>query len=436
MTLEDYLAQDARLYPEKVAAICGDCRLTYHDLWQRVQEECRKYRDVQEKVIPFRSSQDIPFLITYFAIHLSGHVAAPIDRDCPEGTFHDICQKMAAVGAPEECADILYTTGTTGKAKGVMAGHHTIIANAENLIGAQRYSHDLTFIVSGPLNHIGSLSKLYPVILTGGTLHILDGMKDMNAFLMAMKTAPTKVGTFLVPAHIRMLTQLCRDQLAMLADKIDFIETGAAPISLTDMQRLCQTLPKSRLYNTYASTETGIIATYDYNEGECVAGCLGRPMAHSRILITEDGHIACQGDTLMLGYANDSQLTRQVLHDNTLYTADLGYLDAQGRLHLSGREDDVINVGGYKVSPVEVEDAAKTMPMIEDCICIAADHPMMGKMLKLLVVLGTSEALDKRKIAQYLNTQLESYKVPLFYQQVDKIERTFNGKLNRKFYVR
>lgn len=436
MTLEDYLAQGAQRYPDKVAAICGDLRLTYQNLWQQVQETSHKFVDVPNKVIPFRSSQDITFLITYFAIHLSGHVAAPIDRDCPEETFHDIYQKLVAVDAPEGCADILYTTGTTGNAKGVMIGHHTIIANAENLIEAQRYSHDLTFIISGPLNHIGSLSKIYPVILTGGTLHILEGMKDLNVFFTAIETARTKVATFLVPAHIRMLTQLCSEQLASLSNKIDFIETGAAPISQSDMQRLCLLLPKSRLYNTYASTETGIIATYNFNEGECVAGCLGRPMQHSRILITGEGHIACQGDTLMMGYANDQQMTQQVLHDNTLFTADLGHLDPQGRLHLSGREDDIINVGGYKVSPVEVEDAAKTMPVIKDCICIATDHPMMGKMLKLMVVLDASATLNKRTIAQYLNTKLESYKVPLLYQQVDKIERTFNGKLNRKFYVK
>lgn len=434
MTLEDHLREDANRYPEKKAVVCGDEQLTYQELWESVAERSKALGDLKGRIVPFRSSQDIQFLVEFFAIHLSNGVAAPLDKDCPDETFRAISQQLLGSKVPEGSADVLYTTGTTGKSKGVIISHRTIIANAENLIGGQQYSHELTFIITGPLNHIGSLSKIYPVILMGATLHILDGMKDLNAFFKAIEEASTQVGTFLVPAHIRMLTSLCATKLASVGEKIDFIETGAAPIAQSDMQRLCELLPNSRLYNTYASTETGIIATYNYNETECLAGCLGNPMRHSHIFITPEGHIACQGDTLMTGYVGDEELTKSVLHDETLFTADLGRLDEKGRLHLSGRKDDIINVGGFKVSPVEVEDAAKTLPCVSDCICIATNHPMMGKMLKLLVVIKEGESFNKRDMAQLLRTRLEAYKVPLLYEVVEKIERTFNGKLNRKFY--
>ena len=80
---------------------------------------------------------------------------------------------------PEDTADILYTTGTTGLSKGVIISHRAIIADAENLIAGQGFSHDLAFVVNGPLNHIGSLSKIYPVVILGATLIIVDGMKDI-----------------------------------------------------------------------------------------------------------------------------------------------------------------------------------------------------------------------------------------------------------------
>ena len=232
-----------------------------------------------------------------------------------------------------------------------------------------------------------------------------------------------------------MLIQFSGEQLARYADKIDFIETGAAAISQADMEALCQLLPKTRLYNTYASTETGIIATYNYNSGKCVAGCLGRPMKHSKLMITEDGLIACQGDTLMSGYVGDPERTASILRGDTVYTSDIGMIDEDGLLHLKGREDDVINVGGFKVAPTEVEDAAMSYSKLKDCICIAAEHPITGRALKLLVVMNDGERLNKRELALHLKERLEPYKVPMLYEQVEKVARTFNGKLDRKHYT-
>ena len=457
MTLEDYLRQDAQRYPGKVAAVCDGRQMTYSELYAAVCDRAQTLPRGQ--VIAFRSSQSIDFLITYFAIHLAGSIAAPLEHDTPE----PLLQQTAASLIPHSSfliphssslippADILYTTGTTGTSKGVVLSHRAIIANAENLIEGQGYTHDLVFIVSGPLNHIGSLSKVWPVVLTGGTLYILEGMKDLEAFFRALDYPAPKAATFLVPATIRMLLQLSGDRLAAYAHRLDFIESGAAPLPRADMLRLCQLLPQTRLYNTYASTETGIIATYNYNDGRCLEGCLGRPMSHSRVTIipeqsspipaiaptrslshslSADGLIACQGDTLMSGYAGDSADEAPI----TILTSDLGYLDAEGMLHLTGRRGDTINVGGYKVAPTEVEAAAMLLPQVSDCICIAAPHSVVGTALKLLVVTADGIKLDKRSLARSLATRLEGYKVPQLYEQVESVRRTYNGKLDRKYY--
>ena len=202
---------------------------------------------------------------------------------------------------------------------------------------------------------------------------------------------------------------------------------------LADMQQFCSLLPHSRLYNTYASTETGIIATFNYNGGECIAGCLGAPMRHSAIKITADGRVACTGDTLMSGYWEDDELTRSVMPGgHTVVTNDSGYIDSCGRLRLSGRNDDVINVGGYKVAPTDVEDAAMTFPSVRDCVCIAANHPVVGTVVKLLVV--ADGKLNCRELAKHLKTLLEPYQCPSMIEQVESVNRTFNGKIDRKSY--
>ena len=314
MQLEDYLRQHAEETPDRTAVICDGETISYAALYQRVQ--ARAATLPQGQVVVFRSSQTVDFLVTYFAIHLAGSVAAPLERDTPEPLFQEITASLTGSELPPGSADILYTTGTTGRSKGVIISHRTILADAENLIAGQGFSRDLVFIINGPLNHIGSLSKLFPVVMLGATLYILNGMRDLNAFFDALDYPAPKMATFFVPATIRMLLQFAPERLASYADKLDFIESGAAPLAHADMLRLCELLPHTRLYNTYASTETGIIATYNFNDGQCLQGCLGRPMPHSRLVITSEGLIACQGDTLMTGYVNDPELTATILHDD------------------------------------------------------------------------------------------------------------------------
>ena len=458
-SIEAYLEQDAQCCPDKVALISSAGSITYSQLWQQVLQRADGLP--RRQFIPFRASQTADFLIQYFAIHLAGSVAVPLERDIPEGRYQSVCQYLARSEVPAGAADVLFTTGTTGRPKGVVISHSAIVADAENLIEGQGYSSRLTFVVHGPLSHIGSLSKVWPVILKGATLHILDGLRDADAFFRAF-SGEGRYATFFVPANIRYLLSFDSCRFASLADRLDFIESGGAPLAHADMLRLCQMLPRTRLYNTYASTETGIVATYNFNlnselpapagggnlnselpapvrggdrGGVCgPADCLGRPMRHSRVVITPGGLIACQGDTLMSGYVGDPDLTVSVLCGQTVYTSDRGWLDGQGRLHIGGRADDIINVGGYKVAPTEVEDAALAIPGIKDCICISAPHPIMGRALKLLVVMADGTAFSKRVIARSLAATLEPYKVPLLYEQVSSVARTYNGKLDRRHY--
>jgi acyl-CoA synthetase (AMP-forming)/AMP-acid ligase II len=487
--IEGFIAQHALRQPDKVAIICGNECCTYAELDARIDAQAMAQRSMvngqrsmvngqwstvngqwstvngqwstvngkrsmvngQRSVVALRAEPTIDYFVTYFALHRCGMVAAPLERDMPERSFLEISRHLQSCCVPEGSADVLYTTGTTGLSKGVIISHRTILADAENLVGGQGFTPDLNFIISGPLNHIGSLSKIWPVMMLGGTLVIVDGLRDLNRFFDAFAVhgsrftvhgslegdaakLSAKYATFLVPASIRILIQLAAARLAALADRIDFIETGAAAISQADMQTLCRLLPQSRLYNTYASTETGIITTYNYNDGRCMAGCLGRPMPHSRVVITPEGRIACSGDTLMTGYIGEPERTATVLRDGMVYTNDHGRIDDEGMLHLMGREDDVINVGGFKVAPTEVEDVAMGDTQVADCLCIGVPHPITGLALKLLVVTADGISLDKRRLARHINEKLERYKVPQLYEQVDAIRRTYNGKPDRKFY--
>ena len=263
-TILDYVHRWAEECPEKPAIISRDGVIAYRELYERMKMQL------------------------YLPIPLLG-----------ESWESDFC---------------LYTTGTTGKSKGVVISQKVVIANSENLIAGQGFSHDLVFVIAGNMEHLGCWSKIFPVLMLGATIYIIeDGMKDIDGFFKAFDLplekyslpANTKFATFLVPSNIRILLQFASDRLEALADRMDFLETGAAPMPHSDMLTLCKILPNTRLYNTYASTETGIISTYNYNDGECIAGCLGHALPHSQFLITPEGRIACKGDTLMTGYKDE-----------------------------------------------------------------------------------------------------------------------------------
>jgi len=367
--IEDYLLRHATDGGDKTAVVCGDERLTYRQLYDLARSKASLLAESEEKTVIASATPSTRFLITYFAAHLAGKAVVPLEKTTPHVRLDEIRRTLSSSEIPADVADILFTTGSTGTPKGVMLTHEAILANAENLISAQGYTNDHTFIVCGPLSHIGSLSKLWPMVVVGGTVIITQGLKDMEAFFAAIEDTVGKIATFLVPASLRMLMAVAKERLKGYAGQIDFIETGAAPMSEADMEELTRMLPGTRLYNTYASTETGIIATHDFSGGDCHAGLLGRPMRHSWVVIQSDGIVSCKGKTLMKGYVGDEELTRQVLRDGTLHTSDTGHLDEQGRLWLDGRLGDVINTGGYKVSPVEVENAAMSHPAVADCIC-------------------------------------------------------------------
>lgn len=437
MTLEQSIQYYAATTPNKVAAVCGKQSTTYAELWERIERRSVELQQLglkPRRPYVFRGSQDIDFLVTYCAVHSIGAIAVPLEAKVPEATFVSISSEVESCSYSDDIVDILYTTGTTGKSKGVMLSETALVSCADNFIADLGFSSDLLFIISGPLNHIASLFKIHPTITAGGTICVLDGLKDLNAFFDIFNLPYKKFATFLVPASIRLIMQLAYDKLCAVADKIDFIETGAAPITHHDMEQLSRALPNARLFNTLGGTEIGAVCTYNFNDGRYMEGCIGRPMKNSTVEVTPEGNIIVSGLTIMSGYVADEESTRKVLRDGKIYGSDLGYIDEDGLIHLKGRQGDVINVGGYKVDPSEVEGAVASHPSVTDSICIADIHPVIGTVLKLLVVLADGQVLDKRELALHIKSKLEPYKVPTYYEAVSSIKRTYNGKLDRKFY--
>ena len=154
MILEDYINSYSDKYYDKIAVIDQKGQLTYAQLWQRISSRSESWKMHIEKnsSVVLRAEQTADFLIDYFAIHLAGGVAVPLEKDIPESQIKQIQNTLKGIDIPHQAADILFTTGTTGQSKGVMISHDTILADAENLVEGLEFKHDTTFIINGPLN--------------------------------------------------------------------------------------------------------------------------------------------------------------------------------------------------------------------------------------------------------------------------------------------
>ena len=252
----------------------------------------------------------------------------------------------------------------------------------------------------------------------------------------------------LPPAAIRQIFLLTREKIAEFADSIDFIETATSPLSEPDKQTLFRLLPNTRLYNNYGSSESASVCMFNYNAYRNKERCIGKPAVNAKIITLDESHrpvnaskdnpglIACIGDMNMKGYVNDPDLTSKVMENGAVITSDLGYIDSDGFVYITGRQSDIINVGGLKVAPDEVESAALGYEGIDDCICIAEKNTLTENSLKLLVVSSEKEGkgIDLISFRKYMAEKLETYKIPQKIEYVDKIEKTYNGKINRKFY--
>ncbi len=483
-----YVSEYAATTPEKVAVIADSQETTYRELFELVRGYCNCLKKAGVKkgnIVVAKASQKLDFVVLYLAVHLAGGIIAPQERNTPSESILEVVKKLSArvivddlypsqgadyivlkrnniIEAAREnlsdcdtysfptendSADILFTTGTTGQSKGVELSHKALTATAENLIFGCQYQKDTVMIVPGPLNHANAIRKVYTSLVNGSTVYILNGMMNMRNFFTALDYPHGRVACCLPPAAIRTIFQTTQDKIGEYSERIDFIESATAPLPEPDKNKLCSLLPNTRLYNNYGSSEAASVCMYDYNRYRGMAGCVGKAMPNSKIIVVDEekreiesskdclGLLACIGDVNMKGYVNDPEDTADVLINGIVYTSDIGYIDKDGFVYVFGRKGDVINVGGLKVAPTEVESAALGYDGIEDCICIGIDDQIAGKALKLLVVLRDGAEFDRKGLRSFLLSRLERYKVPQYYEQVPRIEKTYNGKLNRKYYV-
>ncbi len=472
----EYIKQFADETPDKLAIIDENMELTYKEYWNKIVSVASYLKKIgckKEEYIVIKNTQTVEFMVLLHAVQLINAIVVPIEKSANEGRalsiiketkakffFGDlkiedcVCDTVEKVfnssgenlefefPKSEDVSMVLFTTGTTGKSKGVVIQHKAEQAVGESLMNGVKMKDNNVELLPLPMNHAFSLRRYFANMVKGCTTVVLDGVFFVQrVYNMMDKYQATSIA--MGPAALGIMFQLSKDKIGDYAEQLDYLQFGTAPISEADKDRLIRLLPNVRLYNIYASTEMGGVCVLDFNSDDNRPRCLGYPSPGTSFkFVDEDreemtdtsesnpGHITYTGNMLMKEYYMDEELTSKTIVNGYIQTSDLGYQDEKGRIYMLGRADDVISTGGNKVSPLEVEEEAKKFEGVLDCICKAKVDKLLGAVPVLYVV--AEDTLDTKKLGEHLKKQLEEFKRPRSIKKIDEVPRTYNGKVDRK----
>jgi long-chain acyl-CoA synthetase len=303
--------------------------------------------------------------------------------------------------------------------------------------------HDIAFM-SNPLHLCGCSRIPGGSFIAGGTLVLQSKKFFLGKILRELDSFKGTILWF-PPGNLAMLLQASTEILARYKKQVRAVVVYSAPTPEIYTTKICELWPETHLFNAYGSSESGQSFWHDVSTLKGGSSCIGGSSKHSRIQFVDaqgailekatrekPGIIAISGETVMQGYWKDPELTREKLQDNLLITSDAGYVDENGLAYCLGRYDDIINTGGYKVSPLQIENLVVTLPGIAECACVPEPDLILGQVPKLFVVMKPDYTFSSSVIKSALRSCLEPALCPRTIVQVESIPRTESlGKVNR-----
>lgn len=342
----------------------------------------------------------------------------------------------------EDISDIMFTTGTTGAPKGVLLTHKNISAAAYHIntfIGTDDSDVD---VIALPICHSFGIGRSRCLLAVGGTIVMAPGFSNAKRLLAIMQSYKA-TGLAIVPAAWSYLHQMSGDKLAEYASSLRYIEIGGAPMPESTRRHLMKLFPHTRICMYYGLTEASRSTFMEFHsESDHLRTC-GRPSPGVEVAIfseegirlsaDEEGEICIKGDHVMTGYLHTSR-------ENTYYgdffrSGDWGKIDSSGYVHVHSRKKDMINTGGKKVSPEELENILNSIPGILESACVPAPDPkgILGEVVKAILVSNGSTKPADEHIRTIMGERVEHYKVPVFIEWRNSIQRTATGKIQRQF---
>lgn len=334
-------------------------------------------------------------------------------------------------------AALVYTSGTTGAAKGAILTHGNFAANARALIAAWRIDAADRYLATLPLFHVHGLGNgLHCWLGSGCHMHLAERFERERTPALFERYRPTLF--FGVPTMYVRLLELDAERARRIGATARLFVSGSAPLPaavLGDFERRFG----QRILERYGMTETLMTVSNPY-DGERVAGTIGFPLPGTAVAIRDErgaevaagnvGELWIQGPTVCAGYWQQPEATAAAFVDGWFRTGDLGSRDASGRITLQGRRSELIISGGFNIHPREVEELLLRQPGVREAAVVGVPDAVRGE-LPVAFVVGDAE-LDVAALEAALRADLASFKVPRRFVRVEALPRTALGKVQRQ----
>ncbi|HZQ61827.1 MAG TPA: AMP-binding protein [Casimicrobiaceae bacterium] len=334
---------------------------------------------------------------------------------------------QASGAAPEvrvsagDLLTLMYTSGTTGLPKGIQHTHFIRAMYGLTFASYWRMAPESVVLHSGALVFNGAMTTMYPAFMCGATF-VVHRQFDPEAFIATVERERV-THTMLVPSQVIAILNARGFDPARLTS-LQMIMSVGAPLHKEHKERLNRLLPR-RFYELYGLTE-GFITVLDRDEAQRKAGSVGVPPPFYEMRIVgadgkdrgagEVGEIVGRGPITMPGYYHRAEQTSEALRDGWLHTGDLGYVDDEGYLYLVDRMKDMIDSGGVKVYPKDIEEIAAQHPAIREVAVFGIPHDKWGETPVAAVILRQGGVASADELREWINARVAAR-----YQRVDRI---------------
>ena len=365
---------------------------------------------------------------------------SPVDR---AGTFTLVAESSrpavtAGTPAHEDVALLLQTSGTTARPKAVPLTHRLLVEPALTRARRLRLTSGDRCLCMAPLStSTGIRRSLFPVLVVGGSVVCTSGLSG-NSFVDWLDEFEPTFYSGAPAIHRAVLDELDR-RGDMPRSTLRFIVTGSAATP-ADVESRLEGAFGVPVVQAYGMTETGVIAQNPLPPGRRRAGSAGLPVdnefaildgAGARLPPEEVGEIVVRGPEVFGGYEDHPEANREAFCDGWFRTGDLGYVDRDGYLFIVGRVKELINRGGFKVSPATVDAALLRHPAVRDAATFAMAHPTLGEDVVTAVVLRAGVHVTPQALRDFAFAHLSAFMVPSQVMPVEELPRTVLGKVNR-----